>query len=141
MLLEPVMAGCASAPFAKRFEVKACCRPQGLQVQTLVLVIAAANLESIVTSIRHDYRAQREQHCTAIMAPECSAARNLGHLPNLHRHHHTMCMDNDTPERPPAWRQELDADLAQNWVVTAHDHRARSSCLERMVSRDSNPVS
>jgi hypothetical protein len=72
------------------------------------------------------------------MAPKHCAARDLGHLPNLHHHHYLMCMDNDTPERPPTGRQALEADLAQNWLVTTHDYRARSSCVERVVSRASN---
>jgi len=80
--------------------------------QTLVLAIAATDLETIVTFTHHDNRAQREQHCAARMAPKRCAARNLGDLPNLHHHHCTVCMDNDTPERPPTWRKELEADLA-----------------------------
>ena len=69
------------------------------------------------------------------MAPECSTARNLGHLSNLYHHHHSVCLDNDSSERSSAWREELEANLAQDWLVATHDHRPGSSCIERVVSK------
>jgi len=69
------------------------------------------------------------------MAPKCCAARDLGHLPNLRHYHYTMCMDNDTPERPSTWRKELEADVAQDRLVITHDYCAGSSCIERMVGQ------
>ena len=52
-----------------------------------------------------------------------------------HHHHHSVCMDNHPSERSSPWREELEANVAQNRLVSAHDHRARSSCLERVVGQ------
>lgn len=68
------------------------------------------------------------------MAPECSVARNLGFLPNLHHHHNFVCMDNDSSDSS-AWNKEVEANMAQHRLVTTYDHRARLSCVERMVGQ------
>jgi hypothetical protein len=67
---------------------------------------------SSLLNIRHDNRAQRKQHCSARMAPECCAARNLGYLSDLHHHYRFVRMDDNPFERPSARRKELEADLA-----------------------------
>lgn len=72
------------------------------------------------------------------MAPKLNTAWNLGRLPNLHHHHHVVCVDHDPSEYPSTWRKEFEADLAQDRLVTAHDHRAGSGRLERMVGCISN---